>query len=196
MTHPVDELQRFGVKVFIDPESAPHPGELVPVFHRWIQTRAVDQLLIDVADYTHLLDGPRVLLVGHEGNYALDYEDGRPGLVYWRKQPLAGPLAERLAAGCRAVFMAGRLLEGDPALRDRFRLRGDQLQIAANDRLHAPSTPETEAVLRPAVSALSARLYDGAPADITCTDDGAGRLTLTVKASTSVAVDELLARLG
>ena len=41
------------------------------MFHRWIQTRAVDGLLIDVADYTHLKDGPQVLLAGHEGNYSM-----------------------------------------------------------------------------------------------------------------------------
>ena len=75
----VDTLQRFGLKLFLQSGQEVDPKSLIPVFHRWIQTGAVGGLLIDVADYTHLAEGPSVLLVGHEGNYAFDYRDDGPG---------------------------------------------------------------------------------------------------------------------
>ena len=67
MAAPIEQLQRFGLKLFVDSAAVVSPHACVPIFHRWIQTGAVDGLLIDVADYTHLTDGPRVLLVAHEG---------------------------------------------------------------------------------------------------------------------------------
>ena len=93
-------------------------------------------LLIDVADYTHLTGGPRVVLVAHEGNYALDDADGRPGLVYTRKQPLDGPLADRLAEAARALFAAAERLERDSADEGdgRAAFLGNEIAVIANDR--------------------------------------------------------------
>ena len=111
-------LQRFILKIFVEPASAGEPSTIIPVFHRWIQESAVPGLLIDVADYTHLVDGPSVLLVAHEANYALDGIGGRPGLSYTRKQPSEGTLPERLATAagradhCRAT-PGGRYLPHD-----------------------------------------------------------------------------------
>ena len=57
-----------------------------------------DHLLIDVADYEHVPNGPGTVLVSHEANIHLDLADGRPGLLYIRKQPLKGDLRERIRA--------------------------------------------------------------------------------------------------
>ena len=107
----VEGLHRFGLKLFVDADAVVSPHAYIPVFHRWIQTGSVDGLLIDVADYSNLADGPRVLLVAHEGNYAIDDSGGRPGLVYTRKQPLDGPFADRLDTVSRTLLGAARLLE-------------------------------------------------------------------------------------
>ena len=81
----VAELQRLSVKLFLADDGRPEPRDVIPVFHRWIQTSAVDGLLIDVADYAHLPTGPSVLLVAHEGHYVLDGGGGRLGLRYVRR---------------------------------------------------------------------------------------------------------------
>ena len=50
------------------------PGSLdaaIPVFHRLIQRGLVEGLVIDVADYRHVPDGPGVLLVGHDVDYGI-----------------------------------------------------------------------------------------------------------------------------
>ena len=54
----VANLQRIALKIFLDDESVLEPADVIQVFHRWIQTRAVDGLLIDVADYSHMATGP------------------------------------------------------------------------------------------------------------------------------------------
>ncbi len=39
--------------------------DFIPLFHRWIQEQAIDgHLLIDVHDYSHIQQGPGILLVG------------------------------------------------------------------------------------------------------------------------------------
>ena len=89
-------LERVGVKFFCDAGEAVELSELIPVFHRWIQTNALGRLLIDVADYSHMTEGPGVILVGHEGIYAMDETGGRRGLVYYVRRPVDGSLTEHL----------------------------------------------------------------------------------------------------
>ena len=63
------DLQRIGIKIFAD-KPAPVPvREFIPVFHSWIQKQAVENhLLIDVHDYSHMHQGPGILLVAQEAN--------------------------------------------------------------------------------------------------------------------------------
>ena len=56
------------------------------------------KLLLDVADYKHVQEGPGIVLIGHEADYSLDLGGGRAGLVYdrnrgWETMP---SLAERV----------------------------------------------------------------------------------------------------
>src|SRR5688572_17138183 len=91
--------QKLAAKFFFDPVTTVTPEEFVPVLHSWIQTHAVpDHLLVDVADYAHVVDGPGTVLVAHEGNFYTDRGQGRPGVLYTRKLPLPGTLTERIAA--------------------------------------------------------------------------------------------------
>ena len=168
MEHAIDRLQRFAVKLYLDPRSTLAPRGCIEIFHRWIQERAVPGLLIDVADYTHLTGGPRVVLVAHEGNYALDDADGRLGLSYTRKQPLEGTLPERLAEAAGILLGAAERLERDTSdLADgRAVFLGAEMAVVANDRRAAPRTADAEAALRDAVVVLGARLFGEAAADV------------------------------
>ena len=189
-------LQRFSLKIYADPPDAVAPGAVIPVFHRWIRERAGSELLIDVADYTHLVDGPHVLLVAHEANYAVDGTGGRPGLSYTRKQPTAGPLADRLLAAARALLAAGRRLEQDPAAmpEGRFAFRGDELAVVANDRLLAPRTAAAEAGLRGPVGVFAERLF-GAGVDVRPLNRS-DRIGFSLKAAEPASLATLLARLA
>ncbi len=140
------------------------PAEFVPVFHRWIQEQSFpDHLLIDVADYAHVPDGPGTLLVCSEANVHMDRSDGKLGLMYVRKLPIAG--ATSINQVLHGVFghalTAANLMESDPALAGRLRFRTDEVSVRFNDRLLAPNTPGTVADFGPHVTEAARQLYGG-----------------------------------
>lgn len=188
-------LQRFSLKIFAEPASAGAPSTIIPVFHTWIQEHAVPGLLIDVADYTHLVDGPSVLLAAHEANYALDETGGRPGLSYTRKQPLEGAFGDRLAVAAAALITAARRLEQDTARMTGGGIvfPGNKIEFASNDRLAAPRTPDTESALREELAAFGGRLFGGVDVEVHPLDNPA-RLGFTLKTARAVPLDALLSR--
>jgi len=174
------DLNRFAIKIFAAEPMEVELPELIPIFHRWIQTHAVEGLLIDVADYSHVVDGPGILLIGHEANYAFDRSGGRSGLLYARKRPIEGPLAERLYRSTDLALRACRELERAPELAGRLKFRGDQLAVVANDRLLAPNTEAAWGKLEPELTAFLSRLLPGARCDLEREPDPKGRLGVTV----------------
>ena len=186
----IDDLYRFGVKLFLSPETQVEARDYIPIFHRWIQTRALDGLLIDVADYTHLANGPSVLLVGHEGNLSLDLAQGRPGLMYMHKRPGTGPLGERLLHVVRTVVRAGRLLEEDASLHP-LRFVGNELQFVSNDRLIAPPDSATESAVMPVLRDIMTLLYPGRDHQMTSGTDPKARLTVTMLIEDVVSLTEV-----
>ncbi len=126
------------------------------VFQRWIRENAVQELLVDVADYRHVPAGPGVVLVGHEANYSLDNGASRLGLLYNRKAPIDASAEENVAQALRAALAACRRLEQEPEFEGSLRF-GRDLEIIINDRALAPNTDEAFALLEPAIeSALRA----------------------------------------
>ena len=62
---------------FLKDADALNQDEVLKLFHEWIQEDRIDDLLIDVADYRHVPDGPGVILVAHNAFYSLDNAAGR-----------------------------------------------------------------------------------------------------------------------
>lgn len=192
----IEELQRIGVKLFAADGATAQPREFVPIFHRWIQTQAIaGHLLIDVADYAHVPDGPGVLLVAHEANFSVDLGAGRMGLAFNRKVPAPGGLGERLRAITRTALEACQRLEDEPALQGRIEFRGDQLQLFANDRLHAPNTAATLAAFQTPLTDLVRTLYGEGPCVVIPESDARERFGVQVRAASPLSARELLARL-
>jgi hypothetical protein len=130
---------------------------IVPVFHRWIQNQSLaDHLLIDVADYDHVHNGPGVVLIASEANLHFDHGQGQLGLLYVRKRPIpdAPTLAERLRFVLAATLEAAAKLQREPELAGRLRFSPDELWIQSNDRLAAPNTDGGFEMLRSAIAAL------------------------------------------
>lgn len=191
----LSDLQRIGVKI-ASADGAFPAAQLVPAFHRWIQTAALPgHLLIDVADYDHVPDGPGVLLVGHEGNVGMDLVGGHLGLLYYRKQPLAGDLPARLRACVATALRACRLLEQDATLGGRVRFNAGALEIFANDRLRAPNEPATYEAFQPALEGIARALYGDAAVTVARPSDRRARFGVTVTAP-ATTVDQVLARLA
>ena len=194
-TPDIANLQRIALKIFLDDESVLEPRDVIPVFHRWIQTQAVDGLLIDVADYSHMATGPCVLLVAHEGHYILARAGGRLGLQYARRQPLDGALPDRLAALGRMLLDAGRLLEADTSLPGPVRFRGHEIECVANDRLLAPNRAETLTAFRPALDEFLAILSAGAGWTLTQEADPRARFEVLAHTPGVATLDTIAERL-
>jgi len=143
--------QHFQVKIFASPPWPDDLGAAIPVFHRWIQQRALPELLIDVADYRHVPAGPGVVLVAHEAFYSLDMRRNRLGLQYSRRAALEGTTESKLRQAMDAALLACSKLESEPEFAGSLRFNTGALEIRVNDRLLAPNTPETWANLRPAI---------------------------------------------
>ena len=194
-TPQVADLQRVALKIFLDEGSVLEPRDVIPLFHRWIQTQAVDDLLIDVADYTHVETGPCVLLVAHEGHYVLDRTAGRLGLQYARRQPLVGPLPARLVSLGRTLLRAGRLLETDTSLPGPVRFRGNEIECIANDRLLAPNRAETLTAFRPALESFLTTLSAGADWTVTPQADPRARFEVLARTPEAATLETIAARL-
>lgn len=146
------DLYKIGVKIFVTNPQAVNIRDFIPVFHGWIQQQKVaDHLLIDVHDYSHVHNGPGILLVAHEGNFSLDQEGGRLGLFYYRKQPLEGTLEANLKRVLEIALHACQLLEVEPKL-DGIKFDTKQILVLANDRLLAPNEPATADMLEPIIA--------------------------------------------
>jgi hypothetical protein len=153
------------IKFFAEDATDVDESAFVPVFHSLIQTHALPgHLLIDVGDYTHVPDGPGTVLVSHEANVYFDHAvDKRPGLMYQRKQPIAGAASfrDRLADVFASALRAATLLEENPAFEGRLKFRTGDFAIRINDRLHGPNTHETYEQVAPAIRGFLADLYPG-----------------------------------
>jgi hypothetical protein len=190
------DLHKFGIKFFATGAQGIDILKLIPIYHRWIQDKALDDLLIDVADYSHVPSGPGVMLIAHEGNYALDETGHERGVVYYSKQKLTGELPERFAQVAYKALKATQLMSGDTELEGTLHVSGTELQFFANDRLSAPNTDAAYEEIEPSFKRFLDRLYDGAPYTLSREKDPRERLSLRVQVNAKVNVDTLLSRLS
>lgn len=123
----------------------PDASRFVATFHDLIRRREPDGHMMDVADYGHVHEGPAVLFVGHECDFAVDHGEGRSGLLHQRKRtppPGDGSFAAHLADSLRRTLGFAALLEKEPALAG-LRLGPDEILVRIADRLHAPNEQAT-----------------------------------------------------
>lgn len=153
------EVQHVNVKIFARQPAAIDLAAAIPVFHRWIQDSAVEELLIDVADYRHVPGGPGVILVGFEANYSLDWTGNRLGLLYNRKKADPGTAQDKLRQAWDAATAACRRLEREPEFAGRLQFGLDECELIFNDRLLTPNTEETFRALAPELDAFFASVW-------------------------------------
>jgi hypothetical protein len=158
------DAYRIGIKLFLDPSIKVDLDAVIPVFHKWIQEQQLPgHLLIDVADYSHVHNGPGVVLVAHEANLSIDQADGRPGLYYQTKRPQENTTFGQRVAGARAAAQAAAEL----ASRDLgYKFVTGEMLVRIADRLAAPNTAETfEAVRTDLTRALEAKSLEHRPSE-------------------------------
>jgi hypothetical protein len=190
------DSHKLSLKLFADNAERITHDAIVPIFHHWIQEQAfADHLLIDVADYAHVPNGPGTLVVAHEANIHFDREEGRPGLFYLRKQPVAGAesFRERLAAVFRAAVFAADKLQNDPSIAG-IKFRTDEIVFRVHDRLLAPNTAETFKAVRGDLQSFLAELFKG---DVTLEhrQDNERLFEVRIRSNGKASLSDLLGRL-
>lgn len=191
------DLHKAGIKFFAEENGTVELLEFIPIFHRWIQNRMLDQVLIDVADYSHVQAGPGIVLVAHEGNYSIDETGNRRGLAYYSKHEVPGNgFSGRLQKITMDALAACRLIEQDDEINGRMKFPGNELQIFTNDRLLAPNTDETWAALEPAINEFLEKLFAGKDYSLEREPDPGERFQVTIRASEPVSVETLLGRVS
>lgn len=170
--------------------------ELIPVFQRWIQKDALEGVLIDVANYTHVEDGPGVLLIGHESNWSLDFEDGEPGLLYTRKREALGDVETRLKDAFRLSLEACQLLVTEDSLDKPISFNTGDFIFGINNRLLAPNDEETFADVREGLGRFLDWLFAGEKVQLQRDQRDRSRFNVRVRVAGRWDVPTLLKRLG
>ena len=188
--------KRISVKIFTsDPEAGVELDPFIPLFHRVIQQGSFEGLLMDVADYIHVPNGPGVVLVGHDMDYGIDSVAGRTGLLTVRKRAGETPLEELLVDTLRRALDAARLIEEDGSAAISF--DPGSIEVCIVDRLAAGNDDAGCEAARPVVEAVAAKLF-GEAVSVGRTGEGDARRALTFSLSASGEADlkTLLDRLG
>ena len=116
----------------------------ISVFHEWIQNNKIpNHIMIDVADYKHIPDGPGIMLIAHEGNFSIDLENGEAGLLYTRKQVLGEDIVKNIQTITSILDHACKLLESSSSLIEKINFN-NQYKIISNDRYYFPTGEQFE----------------------------------------------------
>ena len=187
------KLDRLCVRIHAE---GPGPGtdSVIRTFHGWIEGKVTGELLVDIHDYTHVPDGPGVLLAGVDGNYSLGPAGEGTVLTYQRKRATTDDPGTLLRDALRKALTACRLLEEDDGLGLRF--RGGEVDVIVNDRLAAPNEEATLDAFRPLLEPVLADLFGGAPYDLDRDPDPGERFAVAVRSRGPLDVATAAARLG
>lgn len=190
------ELQHINVKLMVKDLEQGALEPLIPVFHNWIESQALEELLLDVADYRHVHAGPGVVLVGHQANYGLDHTDERWGVRYNRKAVLNGKNQDRLRQAMRAAATVCQYLETEPRLEGKIRFNGQEMELFVNDRLLAPHAHSTAEALQPEFEVFFEKLFRGSEYLLTSASDPRKLFGVSVKSSRTFSTADLLSNLS
>ncbi len=177
------ELQHVNVKIFVERLQAVDRATFIPIFHRWIQDKSCEELLIDVADYLHVDAGPGVVLVGHEADYSMDETGHRMGLRYNRKAKVEGDNTVRFKQALGAALLACQRLEEDPALEGKLKFNRSELTLFINDRALAPNTLKTYEAVKPELEKSFQSVFNGNKFTMTHDPDPKVRFSVMIKLS-------------
>lgn len=157
------ETQRLALKLFAAAPCEATSKEYILFFHRTIQEGGLPETFIDVTDYSHVPNGPGVMLICHEAHYSMDHAAGRLGLKCATKRGAAGDSAARVRRVLQKTLSAAAAMESHEALSGKIRFSTDTLLFSIEDRLVAPSTAETFQVVAPVLAEVIGSVWGVPP---------------------------------
>lgn len=189
-------LQKIGVKFFLEQGGDIPMSSFIPVFHRWIQQDKLEGILVDVAEYTHVFQGPGVILIAHEANYSVDEADGKRGFLYTQKRTTEKSQQDHLKTAFRRALKACSLLEKEPEAVGKVKFAVNHLQVFVNDRLEAPHGSHSLGKLEEALHPFLSWLYEGEKYLLLHEKDPRKRTGFEIKFDKTPSLATLLNQLG
>lgn len=189
--------KRLSVKIFARNPEVTDISAFTAVLQRWIQQHTVPGLLIDVVDYKHMHDGPGIVLIGDEGDYAYDLRDGKPGVMFTLKRYEETTLPGVLQNAFRAVVSAAVALETEDSL-NGLRFDFNAIKVEFLDRLNTPNRPETWTALETSgeLAAFVTSRYDEAAKIELAHDDPREVFALLVTTENALTGETLVERVS
>jgi hypothetical protein len=188
------ELQKIEIKFFaVEREPVPLTA-FIDLFHGWIQ--ASDGVYHDVADYSHMHQGPGIVLVAPDFYVSVDETGGRRGFLFSQKARLEGTNQERLVRVFRDALENCRRLQAEPTLQRKIEFRFDEFEITLNDRLLAPNGEESYQAFKAEIEPFVSRVFGGAPVSLQQESDARRRVRLRIQAMAPVDPAALLSHLA
>jgi hypothetical protein len=189
-------LQKINVKFFMEKGADIPLASFIPIFHRWIQEDKLEGMLVDVAEYTHVYQGPGVLLIAHEANYSMDEENGKRGFLYNQKRTPEKSVEDHLKTAFRRALAACSLLEKEPGLAGKIKFAPSHLQVFVNDRLEAPYNPESLGELEETLNPFMKGLYESGKYLMLHEKDPKRRAGFEIKVEKAFDLETLLNKLN
>lgn len=152
-------LQHIAFKIFAESEISDWE-QFINVFHGWVAAQSMPEMMIDVADYRHVPQGPGVVMVGHAADYYMDNVAGKPGLRFVCKVDKEGSNADRIKHAVTSASAACARLESEVS---GMKFSRTDFELTVNDRGVAPNTGDTRSFLE---SELPAILKDALGSDV------------------------------
>lgn len=177
--------RRLAVKLSLARAPQLQPADIVPIFQRWIQQRTVPGMLIDVIDYKHVPDGPGVVLIADEADYAWDLGAGQAGLRYIRKRALPDDLSAALRLCFAGALAAAQTLEAEAPGDIVFDCH--TAEISFLDRLQYPNEPTVAAAAQASLATSLQAIFGATPQLQRLHDDPRYLLAFRCEAGRSLA---------
>jgi hypothetical protein len=188
------DASKLQLKLFTAPSDAPL-DTFIPVLHRFIKEHKLPDLLVDVANYAHVPNGPGVVLIGHGADYFIDEGGGRRGLLFNRKR-LAPATAARLQDTFARTLNVAIMLEAEPALAGKLKFDTSELLFRINDRLMAPNNDVTFASVKDELSAFCAQLFGAGDFTLARVGEERQLFGVSIKPATPLGLKALYERTG
>lgn len=150
------ELQHINVKLLFNESADANLEPLISILHDWISNQDLEEILIDVADYRHVPDGPGIILIGHQANISLTEDNRCITLCYNRKIATKGTNEERFRQAVRGALIVCEKLELDERLTGKMNFECQEIEILINDRIFVSNKKKFYQILDPKFK----RLFD------------------------------------
>lgn len=189
------ESQRYALEIDVEEPFEAAPADFILFFHRVIQEGSLPEICVDVADYSHVPDGPGVMLICHEAHYSIARVAGRLRLRCALKRGATGDAASRIRRVAERLFRAARLLERSDLFAGKLRFATSSARLAIEDRLLAPNTSRTFESLAPTLAAVVNRVWGDRPL-LSRTGGPKEPFQVQINLPAAPPLDQILARLS